>query len=215
LRKGAGLSDQPGDSDLRRRAAWLLAMLAVVAALFVLLFTTVLNGSGASHHDNNAAPDDTLAPTVTRSVHSSSGPNRSTSAGPSASGVPSNGPTNGTTGEPSGPSTSTCPSMQPSVLQGDSADVIAAINDYRTQNGRQAVPGKVSKSAQKCALSNGGGGCSGGWAESQLDQLDGKAAVDKISKLGNLLDPQLKSVGVGWAYAPAQKQYYIAIVRND
>jgi hypothetical protein len=101
------------------------------------------------------------------------------------------------------------------VLQGDSADVIAAINQYRTKNGQQAVAGKVSKSAQKCALSNGGNGCSGGWAESQVDKLDGKAAVNKISKLGKLLDPQLKSIEVGWAYAPAQKQYYIAIVRND
>jgi hypothetical protein len=44
---------------------------------------------------------------------------------------------------------------------------------------------------------------------------DGTTAVAKIAGLGKLLDPQLKSFGVGWAYDPQSKAYYFAIVRID
>ena len=60
--------DQPEESDLRRRAAWLLAMLAVVAVLFVVLLTVVLDSSGGGKNNNNGVgPDDTLAPPRTAS----------------------------------------------------------------------------------------------------------------------------------------------------
>jgi hypothetical protein len=99
------------------------------------------------------------------------------------------------------------------VLGGDPGNGIAAINDYRTQHGQDAVVGRVSTQAQQCALHNGSG-CSGGWAETQLGTLDGAAAVQKILPFAHLLEP-MKSFTVGWAYDPGAKQYYFAIVRLD
>lgn len=96
----------------------------------------------------------------------------------------------------------------------DIGDAIGAINAYRKDHGLAAVEGSVSEAAQKCALSNGGD-CSGKWAESQVPGPDGEAAVAKIERLADLLDPKIKSVEVGWAYDPRSHQYFIAVVRNS
>jgi hypothetical protein len=100
------------------------------------------------------------------------------------------------------------------VLAGDVGNGVDAINAYRTDHGQPAVPGRVSTQAQQCALNNGNG-CSGGWAETELAKPNGRAAVQKILAFGRLLDPQLKTIEVGWAYDPGAKLYYFAIVRND
>ena len=191
--------DQPAESDMRRRAAWLLAMLAVVAVLFVVLMVTLLNSSTDSG-GSTPGPDDALGPgSATHSPHPSH--EASATHQPASS---------------SAPATSTCPGRAPCVLQGDAGNAIAAINSYRTHNGATKVPATVSKAAQACALSNGGGSaCSGGWAESQVDKLSGSAAVAKIAKLGRLVDPAMTSFEVGWAYAPASHSYYFAIIRKD
>ena len=72
----------------------------------------------------------------------------------------------------------------------------------------------MSAAAQRCAFTNGSK-CSGGWAESQVAQPTGAAALAKIMSLGKLLDPHLKSFDVGWAYDPNGHQYYFAIVKHD
>jgi hypothetical protein len=100
------------------------------------------------------------------------------------------------------------------VLDGDAGNGIAAINAYRTQHGLAAVSGAVSPAAQQCAVNNGND-CSGGWAETELPQPDGAAAVQKILPFAHLLDTQITSVDVGWAYDPGAKLYYFAIIRND
>lgn len=199
------MADESDESDLRRRAAVLLVTLAVAAALVVFVMTKLLDNSGSNKGSSGAgAPDDTLSAAPTTSAHS---------ARPSArSGSPS--ATGGTRPTSSGPATASCPTNDPCVLQGDAAHAIQAVNAYRTQNGRKAVPGTVSAPAQTCALSDGSN-CNGGWAETYLNKLDGTAAVDKIAKLGKLLDPQLKSFEVGWAYRPEAKTYYLAVIRTD
>jgi hypothetical protein len=196
--------DESQDSDLRRRAAWLLAMLAVVAVLFVVLLTFLLDSGGSSKKSNGSAPDGTLA--ISPSSSSAHRAATSSAARPSASSSPS--------GETStGPATKDCPTDQPCALDGDYGKAIDAINAYRAENGQKPVPGTVSKAAQKCALSNGSD-CSGGWAESQVPTMDGTQAVKKVASLGKLLQP-MKSFGIGWAYSPSQKQYYFAVVRTD
>jgi hypothetical protein len=194
------VTDEPAESDVRKRAAWLLAMLAVVAGLFVLLFTTVLGGSGGSGGGTNqGGPDDSLGPTSAATVVTHS-PSRS----PSASGSASS----------SHPGSTSCPTSSACALDGDVGGAVDAINAYRTQHDQKSVPGSVSSAAKKCALANGSG-CTGGWAESQVSKPTGAAAVAKISKLGRLLDPSMTSFEVGWAYDPQSKQYYFAIIRND
>ncbi len=199
------MPDKPeSDSDLRRRAAWLLAMLAVVAVLFVVVLTTLLDSSGGGN-DNGSGPDDTLV-TAPSSGSSSAPADRSSTA--TDPGATSSSPP----GASSSPATKTCPTDQTCALEGDYGQAIAAINHYRESNGQKRLPGTVSKQAQECAKNNGSG-CSGGWAESQVPSLDGDMAVKKVAKLGKLLDPGMKSFAVGWAYSPRSKQYFFAIVR--
>ncbi len=193
---------EDGDGDIRRRAAWLLGMLAVVAGLFVVLMVTFLKSSSPSAPKpvGIGGVDSSATPTATARPRHSSGSARRP-ATPLAS------------RRPSVPGTRTCPTADACILQGDPGNAIKAINDYRKQNNLPAVPGRISKAAQTCALSNGSN-CSGGWAESQVPDLTGAAALEKITKFGKLLDPQMTSLGVGWALDPASKQYFFAIVRQ-
>ena len=91
---------------------------------------------------------------------------------------------------------------------------MAAINQYRVQHGLPAVSGAVTPAAQMCAVTNGDQ-CTGSWAESQVPSPNGKDALQKVMPLTNLLDPHLASLEVGWAYDPAAREYYFAIISND
>jgi len=197
-------SDPEADSDLRRRAAWLLAMLAAVAVLFVIVMSQLGTADKPSHGNGPRALDSVVGqPSASISAHST---HSSTSSGSHTS--PGSSPTGASPVE-----TTTCPTQQACILQGDPGHGIAAINAYRTQHGRSPVAGRVSKKAQQCALNNGSG-CSGGWAETQLGQLEGPAAVQKILPFAHLLD-SFKAVQVGWAFDPRGHQYYFAIIRTD
>lgn len=197
-------TDPKVESDLRRRAAWLLGMLVVVAILFVVVLTVVLNtGKGKQGSSGPGALDSFAAGQPTSTAASPT--RRSTPSHPSSSAARSSVPPSGTT---------SCPTQQTCVLSGDIGNGVQAINAYRTQHGQPAVPGQVSAAAQTCALHNGDG-CTGGWAETELAAPDGQEAVQKILPFAQLLDPQLKSIDVGWAYDPGAKLYYFAIIRND
>lgn len=205
--EGVVVADESGETDPRRRAAVVLVGLAVAAVLVVVVMIKLFDSSGGGHDSSGAAPDDTLSAPPS----SSSRPAASSARRPSAPVTPTSDRT--ATGA-TGPATASCPTDSPCVLQGDAAHAIQAVDTYRTQHGRTSVPGTVSKAAQACALSDGSD-CSGGWAETYLNQLDGTAAVAKIAKLGKLLDPQLQSFEVGWAYRPRTKTYYLAVIRTD
>jgi hypothetical protein len=197
------LTDQAGDSDLRRRAAWLLALLVLVAVLIVVLILAFTHSStGDQHH--GAAPDDSLVATPSTTAGTTSPGHRSTKR-----------PATSARSTPTSPSAARTPvsCTRLCVVSGDLGNSVAAINGYRVKHGQRAVPGTVSAAAQRCALSNGSK-CSGGWAESQVESPTGAAALAKIVPLGKLLDPGLKSFDVGWAYDPAGHEYYFAIVRH-
>lgn len=203
-------TDPRVESDLRRRAAWLLVMLAVVAVLFVIIISAIVK---TSKHGNNAGPGPldraatgssaTQSPTTHPSQHPSN--RRSTSQAVSRS--------HSSSSSSPAAATTSCPGMQACILDGDVGNTIARINDYRSQHGLPAVQGTVSPRAQTCALNNGSG-CSGSWAETFLADPNGQLAVTKILPFAHLDDPQVKSVGVGWAYSPEARTYYYAVVRG-
>lgn len=191
-----------GDGDIRRRAAWLLVMLAVVAGLIVVLMVTFLNSSSPS----KPKPVGIGGPGTSTDSATSSAPARRTTARPR--------PTPKASSSAQGPVTRSCPTKDICILQGDPGNAIQAINDYRKQNNMPPVPGKVSAQAQTCALSNGSN-CSGHYAFSEVPDLTGSSALDKVKSFGKLLDPQMKSISVGWVLNPANSQYFFALVRQD
>jgi hypothetical protein len=197
-------SEPEGETDLRRRAAWLLGMLAIVAVLFVVVMTLVIGKSGGGKSADKPGSLDGAISSHTAtpsSTHASTHASRTrTKTSSSRSSTTPHGATS-------------CPTKQTCVLDGDVGNGVDAINAYRTQHGKSAVPGSVSPVAQQCAVHNGNG-CSGGWAETELDKADGPAAVQKILPFAHLLDSNVKEFQVGWAYDPGAKLYYFAIIRK-
>lgn len=214
-------TDPKVESDLRRRAAWLLGMLVTVALLFVIVISAIVK-TGDKNSNSGPGPLDlaatgsivTPSPTPNRSEHPSSP--HPTTQHPTTQHPTSHPATHHT--HPSKPKrrktvTTSCPGAHACVLRGDVGNTIGWINVYRTTHGLRAVHGWVSPRAQRCALRNGGG-CAGGWAETFLGAPNGRLAVRKILPFGHLSDPRIRFVGVGWAYSPAARTYYYAIVRH-
>jgi hypothetical protein len=199
---------EPAESDLRRRAAWLLAMLAVVAVLFVTLMTVLLNTGGSNPPGaagNGIDSSFTETPSApASSTHSTRSPAQHRTPTKTAAKASSTAPR----------VTKSCPTSAPCILDGDVGNAISAVNAYRAQHQLSPVPGAVSAAAQTCALHRGNG-CSGGWAETELPSPNGKAAVAKIQQFAKLLDPQMTSINVGWAYDPGSKTYYFVTIRQD
>jgi hypothetical protein len=203
---GSTVSDpaaNAGDSDLRRRAAWLLGLLVLVAVLVVVLILTLTHAPGGDTAGGKRPLDSLLASPPTSAAPTTAG-HRTT---PRSTSHPRTSP-------PTSSRLSPVSCTKVCIVDGDPGNSVAAINAYRAQHGQKPVPGSVSKAAQTCALTNGGK-CSGGWAESQVPKPTGAAALAKIIPLGKLLDPRLKSFEVGWAYDPNGHQYYFAIVKHS
>lgn len=205
-------TDPKVESDLRRRAAWLLAMLIVVAVLLVIVISALAKPRGHNHGNGGPGPLDNAAtglpatrtPTAQRSQQPTQQPSQHRPSHPATH-------TKSRTSSPPTAVTTSCPGARPCILNGDVGNTIDWINAYRAQHGLGAVQGSVSPRAQACALSNGSG-CGGSWAETFLADPSGRMAVHKILPFAHLLDPQMKRVGVGWAYSPAARTYYFAIV---
>jgi hypothetical protein len=203
------VSDESGESDIRKRAAWLLVMLALVAVLFAVLMITVLGGTkgGAPH---TALKDPILS--LSAGAPSTPVPTTKTRPHPSAEHGSAENPGTSTSSTSTGPAPHSCPTTAPCALDGDIGNAIAAVNAYRAQHGAPPVPGSVTAAAQKCALSNGSD-CSGGWAESQVASPDGQEALAKVLSFAHDIDT-MKSFEIGWAYDPAGHQYFFAIVQD-
>ena len=196
----------PVESDLRRRAAWLLGMLGLVAVLLIVVMTALIGSDkGGGKPSSNAGPLDSAATSTGRSTgvsHHSSRTASHSSAGSTAA-----------TSTTAGAHPGSCPTTARCALPDDLGNAIAAVNAYRVQHGKPALPGSVSEAAKACALANGSG-CKGSWAESQVPGPDGATAVAKLVSFAKLLDPKMTSFGVGWAFDPGSKHYFFAIVRN-
>lgn len=223
-RRGSGRvvdqTDPKSESDLRRRAAWLLLMLAVVAVLLVIVIGALVHtggktgggDSGQGALDPQATSSGRPAGTPSHPATHAARPTEQSSHPASHSASPS--ASHRAKSRHRAVGTTHCPTAATCILQGDVGGGIPAIDAYRASQGLPAVPGSVTPQAQQCALHNGDG-CSGGWAETELSTPNGREAVRKMLGFARLEDPQMKSVGVGWAYDPAAKLYYFAIVRTD
>jgi hypothetical protein len=199
-------TDPAAESDLRRRAAWLLGMLVIVAVLFVVLLTVVVNsGDGHGAHHTTGALDGAAAgqPSSPRTTQTSPtvGTSRTSAPNTSVTTAPAAGDT-------------TCPTASPCMLTGDAGGAVAAVNAARAAKHQPAISGQVSPAAQQCALEKGNG-CAGSWAVTWGSADDGAALVAKIPSHDELLDPKLTGFQVGWAYYPGAKTYYLAIIRNS
>lgn len=212
--------DPGGESERRRRAAWMLGMLVVVAALLVGLMVLFLH-SGGKPAPNGIKPLPTAPPS--NSSSQSNAPPTGTSH-PSATGtsqatthsaVPVRHPTTHSVKVP--PRVVhhrvSCPSAAPCIAHGDIGNAVVAINAYRVHHGERPVNGAVTHAAQTCAVTNGGR-CPNGWAETQVPRPTGAAAVHQVAALTDLLGHGLRAVQVGWAYDPAAHQYYFAVIRK-
>jgi hypothetical protein len=201
-------ADPAGESEMRRRAAWLLGMLVLVAVLLVGLMVFFLKGGGHSSGSPSGPPLPTGPASTPHSQSSTpSSPTTSTSASTNSSSASTR------------PHSVHCPTDQTCVAQGDAGGLLAAINAYRREHGQAAVSGSVSNAAQTCALTNGGQ-CTGSWAESEVPAPggapNGEQALQKIIPLSHdLLAPNLSGLEVGWAYDPGARLCYFAVITDS
>lgn len=197
------------ESDLRRRAAWLLGMLALVAVLLVVILTVVLkSGDGG---DGGGATKTAGALDSVAAHQPSSGRTTTHPASRSSRSAPTSPATSITTQPATGETT--CPTATPCALAGDAGGAVAAVNAARAADHQPAVSGQTSQAAQQCALTKGNE-CSGSWAVTWGSAADGTGLVARIPDHTELLDPKLTGFQVGWAYFPDSKTYYLAIIRN-
>jgi hypothetical protein len=215
--EGAAVSDfwtvpsKEEEAASRRRALWGLAILAAAALLVVGLI--VLLGGSSGGRSGSAGLGGGAA------TKSGSQPAAGTSTTqPGASTV--------TSSASSAPATATttagCPSAAPCVVGGDDGGVVAALNAFRVSHGAPAVAGATSAQAQQCALSQGDGpACAPHYAWQPVASRNGAKVISTIASRSDgaawLLDPQMTSFSVGWAYQPGGAanpgQYECAIVK--
>lgn len=203
------IDDERPESDIRKRAAWLLAMLAVVAGLFVLLSVTLFNTSGGGGTNHGAIAD---PPTDIATGGAPAGPTPSSSGTPSR--TPSTSPATSSSAPVGKPS---CPGNASCTVTGDVGGAMSAINAYRAQSGKKPVPVSTNAEAQKCALSSGEN-CPSSFVWVRVTDLSGPAVVKGVSGFNSsndLLAEGVKSYDVGWAYDPASKLLSCAVIRND
>jgi hypothetical protein len=202
-------ANEPVESDLRRRAAWLLGMLGIVAVLLIVVMTALIGSDKGNKPSDAAGP---LDGSVTSAGHTTTAQHRTSAAGDTST-TNSAATATAATNTTAGAHAASCPTAARCALPDDLGNAIAAVNAYRIQHSQPALPGTVSDAAKACALANGSG-CKGSWAESPVPGPDGATAVAKLVKFAKLLDPHMTAFGVGWAFDPGSKQYYFAIIRN-
>jgi hypothetical protein len=197
----------------RRRAWWGLPILAALA-LVVGLMWVFLGGSRAGRGGEGLAGGAASTSASQPAVGTATAPARtSTGASPPTRSA-------STTGPPSQASTANqCASTAGCVVAGNDGGVVAALNGYRTSHGRAAVPGATTGQAQQCALSQGTGStCVPHYAWQPVPALDGTRVISMIAGRSDgvawLLDPEMTSFSVGWAYQPGGAgQYECAILK--
>jgi hypothetical protein len=113
------------------------------------------------------------------------------------------------------PPAAQCAATAPCVV-GGTGQVQDALATYRRNHGTDGgVPAVVTEAAQRCAVTGGDGpSCADPFAVARERQQSGDQAVGDIgSGYGNwLLDANLRSVDVGWAYDPQTGQYVCVLI---
>jgi hypothetical protein len=188
----------------KQRAAIVLAVIAVAAVVLVVIMVSLLGSSGNSPGSAPLAIPTGPAVTVTGgaqpSTHTSRPP--SSQARSSSSAVP-----------PSNRAVS-CPTSAPCALPDDIGDFIGVLNTYRSQHGKQPVAGKVTQAAQTCAVSSGNN-CPSNFYWEPVGR-SGQQMLSKITDSGSgsadMLNSNLKTVQVGWAYIPSSQSFECALI---
>ncbi|MGH3492625.1 MAG: hypothetical protein ACRDQ1_05225 [Sciscionella sp.] len=185
----------------RRRALWGLAVLGCLALIIGGLMVLLGSGSGAKKKDNIGL-DGPAVTTISTPSSTNTETHRTTGAATThTSTTPSSHPR---TGNP-------CTTGSSCTVDGDGG-LVAQLNVYRAKHGQQAVPGKVSSQAQKCALAKGNGpNCAPHWIVTVSPTQDGATALGKMASFNGkwLLDSKISSVDVGWAYSGGSYQCVI------
>ena len=195
----------------RRRALRGLALL-VAAALLVLGLVVLLTRSSGGRSGSGgvaggaAGRSGSLAGPSSTQLATSSPISSSASAGPRTSTTSGGG----------------CPTPAPCVIGSDDGGVVAALNAFRASHGASPVVGSTSAQAQQCALNQGDSpACAPHYAWQPLPTRDAAKLISMVASASNgfawLLDPQVTSVSVGWAYQPggggSAGQYECAILK--
>lgn len=202
-----------GENEIRRRAAWMLAMLAVVAGLLVLLMTTVFNspGGGGGSSSSGGTFADPYASTSSPATGTSSPPRPKPAA---ASRTPSSGRSTASSGRVPTPS---CPDTSICAVKGDLAGATTAINRYREQNGQKPVTATITSAAEKCAVSSGND-CPSSFVWVHVTDLSGTALVNGVKGFNSgqdLLASGVTTYQLGWAYDPQSKTTTCAVIRGS
>jgi len=205
-----------GKAASRRPAWWVLLTLAAVAVLVVGLLSMLPSrtraGRGSERLAGDAATTSTSQPAVGTAT-------AQTGASTAASAPTRSASTSGPLTQAS--TANQCASTAGCVVAGDDGGVVAALNAYRTSHGRAAAPGATTGQAQQCALSQGNGStCAPHYAWQPVPTRDGTRVINMIASRSDgrawLLDPQMTSFSVGWAYQPGGAgQYECAILKVD
>lgn len=198
-------------SGERQRAAIALGVLAIAALIIVGVMVAVLGSNNSNNSPTtNGAPK---GPAVTVISH---GP----SAGPSGHSSEHSGKhprKHHRKLPPSRPANAavSCPTSSPCDLPDDVGNAVQALNAYRTQHGKPAVRGAVTRAARTCAVTSGDQ-CPNGFYWEPVGR-SGRQVIEKIAAGGGdswLLDGRMTAVQVGWAYIPASKSFECALVSN-
>ncbi len=221
------------DADRRRRNTWSLLVIGLIGATAAALLIFVL-GTNGKHHPvagptfrlTEVPGSRTAAPSTHAASHSAStSHHRSTSASASTPARTRTSSTVTTSSPPTSPPPSTssqpassypCPTAEPCSVSGRGG-VQSALNEYRAGHGQATTPVLETNAAQQCAVTRGDGPqCAQPFAVVPEPSQNGRLAITDIaSGQGNwLLDPQLSSVEVGWAYHPATAQYVCVLIEH-
>lgn len=203
--------DNRDEGEIRRRAAWLLAMLAVVAALIVVVMVFFLGGSKSTQNSADPNPNYGTDPSTSSSTpaQTSSG----ASHGESTSTSPSAGSSTGATSSGTVP-TASCPSSATCTVTGDIAGTMTAINTLRAQHNLTPIQASTTGVANTCALSSGST-CPQAYVWVHVSNLSGAAVVSAVQGFGgkdDLLDASAKQFAIGWAYDPGTHSSSCAVI---
>lgn len=203
-------SPEDGEDGSRGRAVWGLAALAIIAGLIVVIMLATSGGSGR-HHSGSVPSVSQLPsepPSGTATTPSTTAASTSATATATAAAT---SPVPTSTGNP-------CGAAKSCAVPGDAGQLVAAVNRFRTTHGRAAVSGTVTPKAQQCAVAQGNGpNCEPSYAWEPVPTQDGPKAVELAAGRTQgaqwLLDPEMRSFEVGWAYANGQWECAILKLR--
>jgi hypothetical protein len=196
----------------RQRAAIALGVLAIVALVVVGIMVAVLGSNGGGTPSSTPNANRTGPNVVATGGNGGGHPSGKQSGSPTKAHHGSRPPKQPSSSPRNGPVS--CPTSAPCDLPDDVGNVVQAINSFRASHGKPPVQGKVTQAARTCAVSSGNT-CPNGFFWEPVPK-SGEQVIHKIADSGSgisfLLDGNLKSVQVGWAYIPSSHSFECAII---